>query len=185
MNGTFDNSVTSKQNYYGQKFFTSNVTFLSLRTAGISKSSVISVDSCDFSLELKCSIFNWPAYRSIGSIPPSLSVSGTLIFAGSDSWTSCEQEILRIGLKINASTVWSMLGASWSSSLEKRQSHQRAELIKCAFDSQQRFPKWNKNIKKKELWEFSLRSRNCVFYFRWPVTLSKNKMTGQRLKILF
>ena len=141
MNGTFDNSVTSKHNYYGQKFFTSNFTFLSLRTASISKSSVISVHSCDFSLELKCSIFNRPAFRSIGSIPPSLSVSGTLVFAGSDSLTSCEQEISRIGLKINASTVWSMLGASCSSSLEKRQSHQRAELIKCAFDSQQWFPK--------------------------------------------
>ena len=30
--------------------------------------------------------------------------------------------------------------------------------------------------KKKELWEFSLRSRNCVFYFCWPFTLSKNKV---------
>ena len=60
----------------------------------------------------------------------------TMIFAGSDSFTSFEQEILRIGPKINASRVWSMICASWSSSLEKRQSHQTVELIKCAFEGQ-------------------------------------------------
>ena len=98
-----------------------------------------------------------------------------MIFAGSDSFTSCEHEKLIIGPKINASTVWSMLSASSSSSLEKRQSHQTVELIKCAFDSQQWFPKWNKNIKKKESWEFSLRSRNCVFDFCRSFTLLRTK----------
>lgn len=44
--------------------------------------------SCDYLLELKCSIFTWPAHRFTGSISPSLSVSGTLIYAGSDSFTS-------------------------------------------------------------------------------------------------
>lgn len=52
-----------------------------------------------------------------------------MIYAGSDSVTSFEQEILRMGPKIDASTVWSRLGASLSLSLEKRQSHLKVELI--------------------------------------------------------
>ena len=130
LNGSWENENSVPQRYtenvfiFGHKFLTYNVTIPSLRTTGISKSSVISVHSCDFSLEYKCNIFNWPTCRSTGSISPSLSVNGTLVFAGSDSFTSCEHE------------KWIMLSASWSSSLEKRQSHQTVEWIKCAFDGQ-------------------------------------------------
>ena len=115
LNVSWENKNSVPQRYtenisiFRQKFLTYNVTIPSLRTTGIS------VHSCDFSLELKCSIF---------FLSPSLSVNGTLIFVGSDSFTSCEHEKLIIGPKINASMVWSMLSASWYSSLEKRQSHQ-------------------------------------------------------------
>ena len=93
---------------------------------------------------------NWNAVSSTDQHIGPLSVSGTLIFAGSGSFTSFQQEILRIGPKINAYKVCLMLGASWSSSLEKRQSHQTVELIECAFGGQQWFSKWNKNIEKKK-----------------------------------
>ena len=134
---------------------------------------------------------NWSAVSStdqhtgpLALYSASLSVSGTMIFAGSGSFASFHQEILRIGPKINAYKVWLMLGASWSSSLERRLSHQMVELINCAFGGRQWFPKWNKNIKKK-LWELSLRSRNYVFDFCWPSIFFKNKMTAQHLQILF
>ena len=108
---------------YRQKVLTWNVTIPSLRTTGISKWSVISVHSCDSSLELKCSIFTWPECSSASSISPSVSDNGRLIFAGTDSSTLFEHEMCRIGPTSIPSTLWSMVGASCTSNKESQNNH--------------------------------------------------------------
>ena len=115
---------------YRQNCFTWNVTIPSAKTGVITNRSVLSIHSCDFSLEL-CNIFHSPERRSSNPLFPWKNVRGTVIFAGSKSLTLWENDMWRTGQTNIPSPSGPMLGSSWTLRPEARRNHKIILLYAC------------------------------------------------------
>ena len=104
---------------YRQKCFTWNVIIPSVWTGGFTNLTVLSVHSCDFSLEL-CNIFHSPESRFSNSLFPWKKSRGIVIFAGSKSSTLSDDNMWRTGPTNIPSPFGPMLGSSWTLRLSKR-----------------------------------------------------------------